>query len=55
MFVLESEIFMLIDTVACHAVTVCKICKSTCSHTIIIFMENFICNKKRHFHKHLGY
>ena len=26
---------LLVDTVACHAVTVCKICKSACSHTII--------------------
>ena len=26
---------VLVDTVACHVVTVCKICKSTGSHTII--------------------
>ena len=37
MFVLKSEIFMcaLVNYAACHTVTVCKICKSTCSHTII--------------------
>ena len=35
MFVLKSEIFLcaLVDPVACHTVTVCKICKSTCNHT----------------------
>ena len=33
----ESKIFtcVLVDSMACHAVTVCKICKFTCSHTII--------------------
>ena len=46
-------VHLLVDTVDCHSVTVCKICKSTCGHNN--FTENFICNKKRHFHEHLSY
>ena len=29
------HVLVLVNTMACHAVTVCKICKSTWSHTII--------------------
>ena len=33
---------MLVDTVACHSLTVCKICKSTCSHAIISLKTLFV-------------
>ena len=33
---------ILVDSVACHAVTVFKICKSTCSHTIISHKTLFV-------------
>ena len=48
MFVLKSEIFMcaLVNYAACHTVTVCKICKSTCSHTIISQKILFITKSK---------
>ena len=40
--ILATTVCVLVDTVACHAVTVCKICKSTCSHTIITWKTLFV-------------
>ena len=43
-----------VNTVACHAVTVCKYANlQVVTHNN--FMENCICNKKRLFHEHLSY
>ena len=48
MCVLKSEIFMcaLVNYAACHTVTVCKMCKSTCSHTIISWKILFVTKSK---------